>query len=105
MWIKLNLYETYNQLINQKNESEKDQELAKLYGLKLKNDHSKKSFKGYVSKLKVDSSYFYLKLYESSELEKAANGIKANPLRDRCEHINYFKEYDLLLLSNEELDT
>jgi len=75
--------------------------LAKLYGLKLKNDHSKKSFKGYVSKLKVESSYFYLKLYESSEIEKVAAGGKANPLRERCEHINNYKEYDLLLLSNE----
>ena len=75
--------------------------MAKLYGLKLKNDHSKKSFKGYVSKLKVESSYFYLKLYESSEIEKVAAGGKANPLRERCEHINNYKEYDLLLLSNE----
>ena len=38
MWLSLFLYETYNQLINQRNESDKDRELAKMYGLKLKND-------------------------------------------------------------------
>ena len=47
-WIKLNLYETFNQLINQKNESEKDAELARLYGMRVRNDNSKKSFKGYI---------------------------------------------------------
>ena len=47
-WIKLNLYETFNQLINQKNESEKDAELARLYGMRVRNDNSKKSFKGFI---------------------------------------------------------
>jgi hypothetical protein len=37
-WHKLFLYETYNQLINQRNESDKDKEIAKMYGLKLKNN-------------------------------------------------------------------
>mgnify|MGYP000949055843 CR=1 FL=1 len=39
MWLKLFLYETYNQLINQRNESDKDKEIAKMYGLKVKNDN------------------------------------------------------------------
>jgi hypothetical protein len=35
-WLKLFLYETYNQLINRRNESYKDKEIAKMFGLKVK---------------------------------------------------------------------
>ena len=36
MWTKLNLFETFNQLINRRNESDKDSELSKIYGYKIK---------------------------------------------------------------------
>jgi hypothetical protein len=39
MWTKLNLFETFNQLINRRNESDKDSELSKIYGYKIKNDN------------------------------------------------------------------
>ena len=44
MWLKLFLYETYNQLVNKRNESDKDKEIAKMYGLKVKNDNTSKNF-------------------------------------------------------------
>ena len=48
MWLELFLYETYNQLINQRNESEKDREISQLYGMKNKNDNSQKNFQGFL---------------------------------------------------------
>ncbi len=34
------------------------------YGLKLKNDNSKKNFKGLIQKIKQDQTFIYLKLLE-----------------------------------------
>ena len=65
IWVQLFIYETYNQLINKRNESEKDRELSKMYGMKMKNDHSSKSFKGLIQRNKQDLSFIYLKLFES----------------------------------------
>jgi len=48
LWHLLFLYETYNQMINKRNESDKDREMAKMYGLKVKNDHSQKNFPGVI---------------------------------------------------------
>ena len=67
LWIQLNLFETYNQLINQRNDSDKDAELARMYGMKMKNDNAKKSFKGYIAKEKQNRDYFYLRLREKEQ--------------------------------------
>lgn len=100
--------------------------------MKVRNDNSKKTFRGYIqndtTKNKADRSsepefaeikkrfskkpdYFYLKLYEDHEQKKTQfvnkdnKEIKDVPSRDRTEHLSCLKEFDLLLLSLEELQT
>lgn len=100
MWLKLFQYETYNQMINKRNESDKDRELALLYGMKIKNDNTLKNFHGLVQKWKSDQGFVFLKLLEEDNTKSKADDVKS-----AYKHLDSFKEFDLVILSVKPLDT
>jgi predicted DNA binding CopG/RHH family protein len=99
------LYETYNQLINQRNESDKDKEIAKQYGLKLKNSSQNKNFKGLLQRFKSDSNFIFLKLSENDNNDGKTSSEVTGNFSTPYPHLDSLKEFDLLLLSNQELET
>lgn len=92
-------------MINQRNESDKDKEIAKMLGLKVKNDNQNKNFKGLLQKHKEDEHFLYLKLSENDNNDgKTSNEVTGN-FNSPYPHLDMLKEFDLLFITNEPLDT
>ena len=72
-----------------------------MYGLKVKNDNTMKNFKGLIQKLKQEHSFIYLKLMECEEKDSGDGHLRSS----QFPHLSCFKEFDLLLLSETEIDT
>jgi hypothetical protein len=70
--------------------------------MRVKNDHSKKSFQGFLQRYKQDHKFIYLKLSEKN----SEDGDKSDTAKQKYNfpHLSSLKEFDLLLLSKEELD-
>lgn len=76
-----------------------------MFGFKLKNDNSNKNFKGLLQKYKSDSKFIYLKLSENDNNNgKTSNEVTGN-FNTPYPNLDSLKEFDLLLLSKEELET
>lgn len=105
LWLKLFQYETYNQMINQRNESDKDKEIAKMLGLRLKNDNQSKNFKGLLQKFKSDERFCYLKLSENDNNNGKSSSEVTGVYNSPYPHLDCLKEFDLLLVTTEELET
>ena len=72
--------------------------------MKMKNDNSQKNFKGLIHRDKQDLNFIYLKLLERDNDTGADKTLQDNNY-NAFPHIGSLKEFDLLLLSEEELDT
>ncbi|CDW72124.1 splicing endonuclease positive effector [Stylonychia lemnae] len=97
-WIPLFLYETYNQMINQRTDRDKEKQQAQALGLEYKQTYTKKNyFQGYVQRGNSDQNYIYLHLYESASNVQDKNGNYDLRLLDSL------KEFDLLYISEEPL--
>ena len=106
LWTRLNLYETFNQLINQRNESEKDAELSRLYNFKVRNT-KKPNFLGSVSRRKPSDDknvYLNLNYVEEKKTADKANMVDVNQrgFKDGADILYSLKEFDLILLSREK---
>lgn len=75
--------------------------------MKVKNDNQAKNFVGLLQKNMSDPSFIYLRLYEKDN--KDGSTVKApqdeQSWQNLFPHIGKLKEWDLLLLSSEKLDT
>ena len=66
--------------------------------MKNKNDNSQKNFSGFLQRSKQDQKFIYLKLSEKKSEDQDEKK------RYNFPHLNSLKEFDLLLLSKDELD-
>jgi hypothetical protein len=72
--------------------------------MKSKNDSSQKNFSGFLQRSKQDHKFIYLKLSEKKDETDEKNPDVTNKKKYNFPHLNSLKEFDLLLLSKEELD-
>lgn len=92
-------------MINQRNESDKDKEIAKLLGLKLRHDNQSKNFKGLLQKYKSDERFVYLKLSENDNNDGKTSSEVTGVFNTPYPHLDALKEYDLLFVTDKELET
>lgn len=76
-----------------------------MFGLKLKNDSQNKNFKGLLQKYKSDSKFLNLKLSENDNNNAKTSNEVTGVYNTPYPNLDSLKEFDLLLLSNEELET
>lgn len=96
IWISLFLYETYNQMINQRTMADKDRELLQAQGIQVK-ENNKQYFEGGIQMSHKDGKYIYLNLFEQEW--PSADKFGNYTLRT----IDSLKEFDLLIISEQPL--